>query len=104
MYQISVYIPLPALEKVRDAMFEAGGGSFGFYDSCCWITKGKGRFRPLHGSNPYLGERGNVEEVDEYKLEMSCDDKVFESVIKAMKKAHPYETPAFNYFHFNENI
>ena len=35
MYHIGVYVPLDYLEKVRDAMFEAGGGKIYSYDSCC---------------------------------------------------------------------
>ena len=100
MYQIAVYIPASHLAVVRDAMFKAGGGSIGSYDSCCFISKGIGTFRPLDGSNPFIGERGKVIEVEEYKLEMVSKDELFNDVINAMKKSHPYETPAFNYFHF----
>ena len=100
MYQIAVYIPASFLEIVRDEMFKAGGGAIGDYDCCCFVTKGVGTFRPLDGSKPFIGEKGRLVEVEEYKLEMVCKDELFENVISAMLKSHPYETPAYNYFHF----
>ena len=104
MYHIGVYVPLDYLEKVRDAMFEAGGGKIGSYDSCCWVTKGVGMFRPLSSSKPFIGKENQIEKVDEYKLELVVSDENLKNVIKAMKKSHSYETPAFHYFYFNENI
>lgn len=76
-------------------MFGAGAGRLGNYDSCCWQTKGQGQFRPLENSNPYLGEKGEVEIVDEWKVEMVCEREKIRDVVAAMCKAHPYETPAY---------
>jgi len=56
---------------------------------------GKGQFRPLKGSNPFLGEQDKVEEVSEYKVEIFCVADKIKEAIKAMKKAHPYEVPAY---------
>jgi hypothetical protein len=94
-----VYIPESDLEKVKKAMFEAGAGRIGNYDHCCWQTKGVGQFRPLPGSDPAIGSQGEVEKVDEWKVEMVCEPGRAEAVIRAMKAAHPYETPAY---HFSE--
>ena len=104
MYHIGVYVPLDYLEKVRDAMFQAGGGKIGSYDSYCWVTKGVRMFRPLSSSKPFIGKENQIEKVDEYKLELVVSDENLKNVIKAMKKSHPYEMPAFHYFYFNENI
>ncbi|WP_163835090.1 Nif3-like dinuclear metal center hexameric protein [Spartinivicinus ruber] len=96
MYKIAVFIPEEALESVKSAMFEAGAGKIGDYDSCSWQVKGQGQFRPLAGSNPYLGKLDQVEAVDEYRVEMICADQYVTEVIKAMKEAHPYEEPAYD--------
>ena len=55
------YVPTANAETVKNAVFEAGGGRIGNYDRCCWQTTGTGQFRPLAGSQPFLGEAG-VEE------------------------------------------
>lgn len=98
MYRINVYIPESHLELVKTAMFEAGAGRIGNYDSCCWQTKGIGQFRPLQGNNAFIGETGKVEQVEEYKVELVCDDAKIYAVLEAMKKAHPYEEPAYDVY------
>ena len=61
-------------------------------------------FRSLSSSKPFIGKENQIEKVDEYKLELVVSDENLKNVIKAMKKSHPYEMPAFHYFYFNENI
>ncbi len=96
MKLLCVYVPETHLEQVKVAVFEAGAGRIGDYDSCCWQTAGTGQFRPLAASNPFLGERGKVERVSEFKVEMVVEDQLLESVVDAMLKAHPYEEPAYH--------
>ena len=50
---------------------------------------------PLEGSDPFIGEKNQIEKIPEYKVEMICDDKLIQSVITALKSAHPYEEPAY---------
>ncbi|MDH5387873.1 MAG: YqfO family protein [Gammaproteobacteria bacterium] len=96
MYKLCFYVPENATELVKNALFKAGAGRIGDYDSCCWQTSGIGQFRPLINSNPTIGEIGQIEKVVEIKVEMVCDDKFINAVIEALKKAHPYEEPAFD--------
>jgi hypothetical protein len=96
MYKIAVYVPKDQLEPVKQAMFNKGAGRIGQYDCCSWQTLGQGQFRPLANSHPSLGTQGNLETVEEYLLEMVCDDDVIKSVIRALKQAHPYEEPAYS--------
>ena len=102
MYKICVYIPETHLQQVKDALFSAGAGRIGNYDSCCWQVEGEGQFRALPGSNPYLGKQGAVETVKEYKVELVCDDHRIKAAIAAMKQAHPYETPAYDVWKLEE--
>lgn len=95
MIQIIVFIPESHKDAVKNAMFAAGGGKIGNYDSCCFEVTGQGQFRPLKGSQAFTGKIDEVETVSEVKLEMTCEDHLFEQVILAMKKTHPYETPAY---------
>jgi hypothetical protein len=98
MISISVYVPESHLNEVKAAMFAAGAGKIGNYDSCAWQTLGTGQYRPLEGSAPYHGQKGRLETLAEWKVEMVCEDAVVHSVIAAMKQAHPYETPAYLVF------
>jgi hypothetical protein len=96
MYKICVFVPENAAEKVKQAMFAAGAGKIGDYDSCCWQTPGQGQFRPLEGSSPFIGEHERIETVTELKIEMVCAEQFIIQTIAAMKRSHPYEEPAYD--------
>ena len=96
MYKISVFIPETHLDAVKSAMFEAGAGRIGDYDSCCWQVLGRGQFRPLPGSNPHLGQHGELETVAEYRVELVVDDEHARAAVTALKAAHPFEEPAYD--------
>lgn len=96
MYKLCFYVPTDYLEAVKSAMFDAGAGRIGDYDRCAWQVLGEGQFRPLDGSQPFIGKAGKVEKVAEYRVEMVCESECIEPSIAALKMAHPYEEPAFD--------
>ena len=96
MYKLCFFVPESHLEVVKSSLFAAGAGKIGDYDSCCWQVLGEGQFRPLEGSNPYLGQQGAVERVAEYRVEMVCADELIRAAVAALKSAHPYEEPAYD--------
>jgi hypothetical protein len=96
MYKLSFSVPETHIEQVKAAAFGAGAGRIGDYDSCCWQVAGSGQFRPLDGSQPYIGQQGEVEMVPEYKVEMVCADEHIRAAVQAMIDAHPYEEPAWD--------
>ncbi len=97
MFKLSVFIPETHVDKVKQAMFEVGAGKIGDYDCCSWQTLGMGQFRPLAGSQPFIGHSGGgVEQVDEYKVEMVCEKQILPKAIAALRNSHPYEEPAFD--------
>jgi len=95
MYKLCFYVPVTHVDLVKQAIFAAGAGRIGDYDCCAWQVLGEGQFRPLAGSNPFLGRQGQVETVAEYKVEVVCEDALIRDVIAALKAAHPYEEPAY---------
>ncbi|MFF7108447.1 NGG1p interacting factor NIF3 [Pseudomonas sichuanensis] len=95
MHKLAFFVPDSHVEVVKAAVFAAGGGRIGDYDHCAWQTLGQGQFRPLHGSQPYLGQAGQVEVVEEWKVELVVADGLIIQVVDALKRSHPYETPAF---------
>lgn len=102
MYKMCYFVPESHLEQTKQALFAAGAGRIGDYDSCAWQCKGQGQFRPLEGSDPYLGSQGDVEVVDEFKVELVCEDSLIHDALKALKQAHPYEEPAYEIFRIED--
>lgn len=96
MYKLTVFIPEEALDQVKSALFAAGAGKIGNYEQCCWQVKGAGQFKPMAGSTPHIGSHDSLETVDEWRVEMVVDESFMADVIDALKKAHPYETPAYD--------
>ncbi|WP_178861117.1 Nif3-like dinuclear metal center hexameric protein [Thiomicrorhabdus cannonii] len=98
MYKLCFFVPTSHLETVKQAVFAAGAGRIGQYDCCSWEALGTGQFRPLEGSRPFIGSQNEVERVEEYKVEMVCEDALIAAAVSALLKAHPYETPAYEVY------
>lgn len=94
--KIIVTIPLENVEEVRNAIFETGAGVIGNYTDCSTSTKCVGTFKPTDEAKPYIGEKNNLEFVDEEKLEVVCDVKKTKEVISTLRKVHPYEESAID--------
>jgi hypothetical protein len=97
-FKICVYVPLESVDKVRFAAGNAGAGVIGAYKFCVFMTKGVGSFLPVEGACPAIGEVGEMENVEEMKLEMVCDGSCLEQVVDAIELAHPYEEVAFDVY------
>lgn len=95
MYHIAFYVPVSHAEIVKEKMFEAGAGKIGNYDKCSFEYSGLGQFRPLPGSQPFVGQLDQIETVQELKIEMVCEEEFLEASIHTLKEFHPYETPAY---------
>lgn len=102
MFKLAFFVPDSHVETVKDAVFAAGGGRIGAYDSCSWQARGQGQFRPLSGSQPFIGQTGVVECVEEWKVELVVVDDLIAGVVHALKLAHPYETPAYEVWRLHE--
>ncbi len=96
LYKISVFVPKNYSEKVRNVLFKYHAGEYGNYDEASFISYGTGTFRPLEGSNPYMGEKNKLENVEELKIEVVIDKKYLDIAIENMLSAHPYETVAYD--------
>jgi hypothetical protein len=102
VYKLAFFVPVSHVEVVKAAVFAAGGGRIGDYDHCAWQTLGQGQFRPLDGSQPFLGQTGQVEVVEEWKVELVVADELIVQVVAALKQSHPYETPAYEVWRLAE--
>jgi hypothetical protein len=102
VYKLAFFVPASHVEVVKAAVFAAGGGRIGDYDHCAWQTLGQGQFRPLDGSQPFLGQAGQVEVVEEWKVELVVADDLIAQAVAALKQSHPYETPAYEVWRLAE--
>ena len=94
--KIFVTVPVENVNEVRKAVCNAGAGIIGEYTFCTSSTKSMGTFIPSENANPHIGERNKLEFVEEEKLEFVCDVEKVKSVIKELRKSHPYEEPAID--------
>ncbi|RHW38558.1 Nif3-like dinuclear metal center hexameric protein [Lysinibacillus yapensis] len=98
LMKLAVFVPDEFSETLRLALAKAGAGHIGDYDACSFSTNGQGRFRPLEGADPFIGEIGEMETTDEEKIEVVFPKSAKNKVLKAMLNAHPYEEPAYDLY------
>lgn len=102
--KLVVFVPEDSIDKVREAISSAGAGHIGNYSHCTFQGKGIGAFKPLQGSDPYIGKPGELEKVDEYRLETIVSINELNNVLSSMLKAHPYEEVAYDLIPLENNI
>jgi hypothetical protein len=91
-----VFVPESHHEVVRNAMFAAGAGVIGDYDSCSFNTSGKGTFRGGESTDPFVGEPGKMHTEPEIKIETILPSWLEDKVVKAIREVHPYEEIAWD--------
>lgn len=96
--KLVVFVPAEALDGVREALFAAGAGRIGAYERCSWYAEGIGTFLGGEATAPAVGERGREERVPELRLETVYPAGRHAEVIAALRRAHPYEEPAFDIY------
>ena len=96
--KIFVTVPVEDLQKVRDAMCNAGAGIIGEYSYCTSSVKSIGTFLPSENANPYIGKQNQLEFVEEEKLEVICDVDKVAAVLKSLRAAHLYQEPAIDIY------
>ena len=94
--KLSVFVPEEHAEKVRQAIFEQGGGQIGNYSECSFNTTGEGTFKAGAGANPFVGKIGERHTEKEVRVELVFQHWNESAIIKAMLQAHPYEEVAYD--------
>ncbi|KYG32052.1 Nif3-like dinuclear metal center hexameric protein [Alkalihalobacillus trypoxylicola] len=98
LVKVVVFVPKSHQVEVREALSKAGAGHIGAYSHCTFNSEGIGTFKPLEGTNPYIGEKNVLEEVEEVKIETIIPEAKKSRVIRAIVASHPYEEPAFDIY------
>jgi dinuclear metal center YbgI/SA1388 family protein len=98
LFKIVTFAPDAYSEKIRRAMFDAGAGYIGNYDSCSYNIKGTGTFRGGENTNPFVGEKGLLHSEPEIRIETVAKKDSLNKIIAALKQSHPYEEPAYDIY------
>jgi hypothetical protein len=96
--KIVVTVPVEESDNLRTAIGDAGGGYVGDYRFCSHSVSGTGRFLPVDGANPSIGEVGKLEQVREERIEITCKRRDAAKVVKAIRQTHSYEEPAIDIY------
>ena len=98
LQKLVTFIPASHFEQVRQAIFEAGAGRIGNYDSCGYSVEGKGSFRALDGATPFVGSRETIHIESEIRFETIFPSRLNRQITAALVNNHPYEEPAFDIY------
>lgn len=96
VYKLVVFVPEEAVQRVSTALTKAGAGQIGAYSACQFHSVGTGQFQAEAGTNPAIGQIGEIERVAEVRIETVVTELNQKQVIRAMKQAHPYEEVAYD--------
>ena len=98
MYKIVTFVPKSHSEKVRQALFDAGAGNIGNYDSCSYNILGTCTFKGNEQTKPFVGEIGKVHFEEEIRIETIFPKHLKNKIIKSLLTSHPYEEPAYDIY------
>lgn len=98
LVKVIVTVPEAEADALRKAIGDADGGQIGNYSHCSFSVKGVGRFLPLDGANPTIGEVGRFEEVTEERIEVTCERAKLSNLVRVIRGNHPYEEPAIDVY------
>lgn len=96
LYKLVIYVPESHAERVRMEMLNLGGGHIGNYSHCSFNLNGTGTFMPLEGTNPFIGSKGEIEKVNEVRIESIVTEFNRYKVLQGAIAAHPYEEAAYD--------
>ena len=98
LLKLVTFVPVAEADKVRRALFAAGCGNIGNYDSCSYNSEGEGTFRANAEARPFCGEIGELHREPEVRIETILPVYKEREAVKALLNAHPYEEPAFDLY------
>jgi dinuclear metal center YbgI/SA1388 family protein len=96
--KLVTFCPDEHAQKVLSAIFEAGAGHIGNYDSCSFNVSGKGSFRALEGANPFVGSVNAMHFENEQRIETIFPVYLQHKILSALFAAHPYEEVAYDIY------
>ena len=96
--KLVTFVPIEHIDNVRNAVFGAGAGKIGNYDSCSFNIEGKGTFKGNEDTHPYVGEKGKLHKENEIRFESIFPNYLRNNIIKSLIESHPYEEVAYDIY------
>ncbi|MBS1643392.1 MAG: Nif3-like dinuclear metal center hexameric protein [Bacteroidetes bacterium] len=96
LMKLFVFVPIEYANKLKDAIFNVGGGNIGNYSECSFSAEGVGTFKASEKTNPFVGEIGERHSEKELKIEVVFPAWLQNEILEAVRKAHPYEEIAYD--------
>jgi hypothetical protein len=94
--KLEIFLPADHLPDLQRALTQVDAGHIGNYDSCLSYSPVTSCWRPLAGTDPYLGEEGRLSTEPELKVEVTCRREQVDETLAAILAVHPYEEPVIN--------
>jgi dinuclear metal center YbgI/SA1388 family protein len=101
--KLVVFAPESEAQKIIDAASGAGAGVIGLYRRCAYMSMGTGTFFSPPGTDPTVGQVGEVQEVAELRIEMVLPEALCGVVTRAIVEVHPYEEPAYDFVRLTDS-
>lgn len=98
LLKLVTFVPESHVEYVRNALFNAGAGNIGNYDSCSFNLHGEGTFRANESADPFVGDIGKLHFEKEIRIETILPKFKRADVLRALLSVHPYEEPAYDFY------
>ena len=95
-YKLEIFIPESHFSDLQDVLREEDAGHIGNYDSCLSFSRVTSTWRPLEGTNPYIGKTGAISKEEELKVEVTVKEENLKKTVASIKQIHPYEEPVIN--------
>ncbi|MGD8364163.1 MAG: Nif3-like dinuclear metal center hexameric protein, partial [Desulfobacterales bacterium] len=98
LHKLVVFVPAEHEQRLLTALFESPAGEIGAYSCCSFRNPGRGTFKPGQDAEPFIGDRGRVNDVAEVKIETVVKQRDLLRVIDHLRSHHPYETMAYDVY------
>ncbi|MBF8148418.1 Nif3-like dinuclear metal center hexameric protein [Winogradskyella sp. F6397] len=93
--KLQTYVPKVNAEALRTALFNAGAGNIGNYESCSFNVEGEGTYLGNENSNPVIGTKGELHTEKEVAISVTFKKHLEPNLLQALFDAHPYEEVAY---------
>ncbi|EPQ55279.1 hypothetical protein GLOTRDRAFT_61210, partial [Gloeophyllum trabeum ATCC 11539] len=108
-FKLVFFTPASSTRTILDQLFARHPqtlGKIGAYEQCAFVSRGTGQFKPTAEANPAIGKPGELEFVEEDRVEMVVNDggdkKEIREVLGALKEVHPYEEVAYDVYRLED--
>jgi dinuclear metal center YbgI/SA1388 family protein len=96
--KLVIFTPLDHRERILTSLSETTAGIIGDYTCCSFSSSGQGRFKPGDISEPYSGIPGEIDTIDEFRIESLVKKNDVANVVQHVRKVHPYEVMAYDVY------